>query len=91
MNNREHAIVIGGSMAGLLATRVLSKHFQRVTLLELRERVEHLETEARDAQAELVKQARQFVKAGASHRAVAEALGLPRSTLTRLVETGTSR
>ncbi|MEZ4861458.1 MAG: hypothetical protein R3C14_09130 [Caldilineaceae bacterium] len=29
-----HAIVIGGSMAGLLAARVLSHHFQRVTLLE---------------------------------------------------------
>jgi 2-polyprenyl-6-methoxyphenol hydroxylase-like FAD-dependent oxidoreductase len=31
---REHAIVIGGSMAGLLAARVLAKHFERVTLLE---------------------------------------------------------
>jgi 2-polyprenyl-6-methoxyphenol hydroxylase-like FAD-dependent oxidoreductase len=29
-----HAVVIGGSMAGLLATRVLSGHFQRVTLIE---------------------------------------------------------
>lgn len=29
-----HAIVIGGSMAGLLAARVLSDHFTRVTLVE---------------------------------------------------------
>ena len=29
-----HAIVIGGSMAGLLTARVLSKHFTQVTLLE---------------------------------------------------------
>ncbi len=29
-----HAIVIGGSMAGLMATRVLSEHFERVTLIE---------------------------------------------------------
>jgi 2-polyprenyl-6-methoxyphenol hydroxylase-like FAD-dependent oxidoreductase len=29
-----HAIVIGESMAGLLAARVLSEHFQRVTILE---------------------------------------------------------
>ena len=33
-SSREHAIVIGGSMAGLLAARVLSAHFGRVTLLE---------------------------------------------------------
>lgn len=32
--NRKHAIVIGGSMAGLLATRVLSDRFERVTLVE---------------------------------------------------------
>jgi 2-polyprenyl-6-methoxyphenol hydroxylase-like FAD-dependent oxidoreductase len=32
MNN--HAIVIGASMAGLLATRVLSDHFKTVTLVE---------------------------------------------------------
>jgi len=30
----KHAVVIGGSMAGLLATRALSGHFERVTLLE---------------------------------------------------------
>ena len=34
VHNREHAIVIGGSMAGLLAGRVLSDHFARVTILE---------------------------------------------------------
>jgi flavin-dependent dehydrogenase len=30
----EHAVVIGGSMAGLLAARVLSDHFERVTIVE---------------------------------------------------------
>src|SRR5882724_11882029 len=29
-----HAIVIGGSISGLIATRVLSNHFDRVTLIE---------------------------------------------------------
>jgi 2-polyprenyl-6-methoxyphenol hydroxylase-like FAD-dependent oxidoreductase len=29
-----HAIVIGGSMAGLLAARALSEHFERVTVIE---------------------------------------------------------
>src|SRR5882672_4531047 len=29
-----HALVIGGSLAGLLAARVLSDHFERVTLIE---------------------------------------------------------
>jgi 2-polyprenyl-6-methoxyphenol hydroxylase-like FAD-dependent oxidoreductase len=29
-----HTLVIGGSMAGLLAARVLSKHFRRVTVVE---------------------------------------------------------
>src|SRR5262249_18852340 len=29
-----HALVIGGSMAGLLAARVLSDHFEQVTLVE---------------------------------------------------------
>jgi 2-polyprenyl-6-methoxyphenol hydroxylase-like FAD-dependent oxidoreductase len=29
-----HAVVIGGSMAGLLAARVLARHFERVTLIE---------------------------------------------------------
>jgi 2-polyprenyl-6-methoxyphenol hydroxylase-like FAD-dependent oxidoreductase len=29
-----HAVVIGGSMAGLLAARVLADHYQRVTLIE---------------------------------------------------------
>jgi len=32
--NRDHAIVIGGSLTGLLAARVLSAHFGRVTLVE---------------------------------------------------------
>jgi phytoene dehydrogenase-like protein len=29
-----HAIVIGGSMAGLLAARVLADYFEQVTILE---------------------------------------------------------
>jgi 2-polyprenyl-6-methoxyphenol hydroxylase-like FAD-dependent oxidoreductase len=32
--SREHAIVIGASLAGLFAARVLSDHFRRVTLIE---------------------------------------------------------
>jgi 2-polyprenyl-6-methoxyphenol hydroxylase-like FAD-dependent oxidoreductase len=32
--NTKHAVVIGASMAGLLTARVLSQHFERVTLLE---------------------------------------------------------
>ena len=32
--NREHAAVIGGSMAGLVAARVLSNHFKKVTIIE---------------------------------------------------------
>jgi 2-polyprenyl-6-methoxyphenol hydroxylase-like FAD-dependent oxidoreductase len=32
--SRQHAIVIGGSIAGLLAARVLSDHYAHVTLLE---------------------------------------------------------
>jgi 2-polyprenyl-6-methoxyphenol hydroxylase-like FAD-dependent oxidoreductase len=32
--NRDHAIVIGGSLTGLLAVRVLTDHFNRVTLVE---------------------------------------------------------
>jgi flavin-dependent dehydrogenase len=34
MNQTNHAVVIGGSMAGLLAARVLANHFARVTVLE---------------------------------------------------------
>lgn len=34
MQKKEHAIVMGASMAGLLATRVLATHFNRVTLIE---------------------------------------------------------
>lgn len=30
----QHAVVIGGSMAGLLTARVLSEHFERVTIIE---------------------------------------------------------
>lgn len=33
-NNHSHAIVIGGSVAGLLAARVLTDHFTRVTIIE---------------------------------------------------------
>ena len=33
-NRREHAVVIGCSLTGLFAARVLSEHFERVTLLE---------------------------------------------------------
>ena len=33
-NAGEHAVVLGGSIAGLLAAHVLSKHFGRVTLVE---------------------------------------------------------
>ena len=29
-----HAVVVGGSMAGMLAARVLTDHFERVTVLE---------------------------------------------------------
>jgi 2-polyprenyl-6-methoxyphenol hydroxylase-like FAD-dependent oxidoreductase len=32
--NCEHAIIIGGGMSGLMAARVLSNHFQRVTIIE---------------------------------------------------------
>jgi 2-polyprenyl-6-methoxyphenol hydroxylase-like FAD-dependent oxidoreductase len=32
--SRKHTVVIGGSIAGLLAARVLSAHFKRVTLVE---------------------------------------------------------
>jgi len=33
-NKHHHAIVIGGSIAGLLAARVLADHFERVTIIE---------------------------------------------------------
>ena len=32
--DRQHAVVIGASMAGLLAARVLSDHFEQVTIIE---------------------------------------------------------
>ncbi len=41
--SNKHAVVIGASMAGLLAARVLSEHFEQVTIIErdrLSERVE---------------------------------------------------
>lgn len=34
MQRREHAVVMGGSMAGMLAARVLADHFEQVTILE---------------------------------------------------------
>src|SRR5437868_4933131 len=33
-STNRHAVVIGGSMGGLLAARVLADHFDRVTVLE---------------------------------------------------------
>jgi 2-polyprenyl-6-methoxyphenol hydroxylase-like FAD-dependent oxidoreductase len=33
-HNHEHAVVLGGSMAGLLAARVLAEHFRKVTIVE---------------------------------------------------------
>lgn len=33
-SDRRHALVLGGSIAGLLAARVLSDHFERVTLVD---------------------------------------------------------
>lgn len=33
-DRRRHAVVLGASMAGLLATRVVSDHFERVTVVE---------------------------------------------------------
>lgn len=34
MQRENHVIIIGGSLAGLLAARVLAKHFDRVTIVE---------------------------------------------------------
>ncbi len=34
MRRRRHAVVVGGSLAGMLAARVLSDHFAAVTLIE---------------------------------------------------------
>jgi 2-polyprenyl-6-methoxyphenol hydroxylase-like FAD-dependent oxidoreductase len=33
-SGNRHAVVIGASMAGLLAARVLSDHFEQVTIIE---------------------------------------------------------
>ena len=32
--NGSHAVVLGGSLAGLLAARILADHFDKVTILE---------------------------------------------------------
>ena len=32
--SRNHAVVVGGSIAGLLAARVLARHFDHITLVE---------------------------------------------------------
>ena len=34
VTNGSHAVVLGGSMAGLLAARVLTDHFEQVTIVE---------------------------------------------------------
>jgi ribulose 1,5-bisphosphate synthetase/thiazole synthase len=34
VNGGSHAVIIGGSMAGLLAGRILADHFDRVTIIE---------------------------------------------------------
>ncbi len=34
MNNYQHAVIIGGSIAGLAAARVLSDYFDRITIIE---------------------------------------------------------
>ena len=47
-NNRKNALVIGGSLAGLMAARILSDHFDQVTILE-RDPV-HDEPESRKGQ-----------------------------------------
>lgn len=39
-SHREHAVVIGAGLAGLLAARVVADHFQAVTLIE-RDQVSH--------------------------------------------------
>ena len=45
MNTSEkHAVVLGGSLAGLLAARVLADHFAHVTLIERDLYTENCET-----------------------------------------------
>ncbi|WP_293248703.1 MULTISPECIES: hypothetical protein [unclassified Microcoleus] len=34
MQRESHAIIMGGSLAGMLAARVLAKHFDRVSIVE---------------------------------------------------------
>lgn len=41
--SNQHAVVIGASMAGLLAARVLSEHFEQVTIIERDQLSEHVE------------------------------------------------
>jgi 2-polyprenyl-6-methoxyphenol hydroxylase-like FAD-dependent oxidoreductase len=41
--SNQHAVVIGASMAGLLAARVLSEHFEQVTIIERDRLSEHVE------------------------------------------------
>src|SRR5215218_9712463 len=45
---RQHALVLGGSFAGLLAARVLSNHFAQVTIIE--KDVVHRQPEPRKGQ-----------------------------------------
>ena len=47
-NYRKHAIVIGASLGGLLTARVLSNHFEQVTILE--KDTVHREPESRKGQ-----------------------------------------
>jgi 2-polyprenyl-6-methoxyphenol hydroxylase-like FAD-dependent oxidoreductase len=64
--NREHAIVLGGSIAGLFAARILSDYFQRVTIIE-RDPV-HDEPESRKGQPQtrhlhgVLEPARRFIR-----------------------------
>lgn len=41
--SNRHAVVIGASIAGLLAARVLSEHFEQVTVIERDRLAEHVE------------------------------------------------
>ncbi len=43
-HNNQHAVVIGASMAGLLAARALSNHFEHVTIIERDRLAEQVET-----------------------------------------------
>ena len=71
MNTRDnrHAVVLGGSFAGLLATRVLVDHFERVTLIE------------RDAYPETTAPRKGLPQANHVHGMLARRLGLRRRRL----------